>query len=234
MLSALTAFLRNPYNNNIQTSFKQDLLLFFTYFIIFCFFVAISIILIATVLTITNLLGLVINSSATSSNLYDKFGGNTLIIVGILAPILEETVFRLPLSFKKGDLMVSSITLTGIISYKFSDKLNLFLIISIAVILSVLIIYILVKTNQMFLDKFRENYGKIIVYSSILIFALLHFTNFNDFQLELLPIYLILILPPFLIGLFATFYRLKLGFVYAILLHIIINTINCLFSAVFV
>lgn len=152
---------------------------------------------------------------------------NTPISIVVFAPILEEIAFRLGLSFRRKDLILSlPILLFFLLSY-LGDGFSAFLIEKI--ILSSILCIALYFSSQKFWTRYRQVLGKQTVIFMTILFALGHINNF-DVQTNYLFIYPLLVLPQLVMGITFTYLRLNLHFVAAVLMHILVNSISVLVS----
>jgi hypothetical protein len=220
----LADFIKQPYNEITETSWQQKIKLFGK--VVFFYIKVVLLLLICIGVPIgilKNVFEFEIVNFAKPQYLNDFFCRNTLLLmVGVIAPIVEECMFRLSLSFKKRDIILSVAVILGVIIYNFFD--NNYIILSIIVLFGLFGLYLVAQLKQDVFNKMKDLCGKYILYFSILLFTIAHLTNFGNFEINLLPIYLLLLLPTFLAGFIATFIRLKISFIFAILFHSLINT----------
>lgn len=146
----------------------------------------------------------------------------TFLITVLIAPIIEELIFRLSLSFTPFKIYLS--TFLGVFFY-FNDvylleiKLNSFIIsLLIITILFLIIKFVIVKYNIL------ENKKNLRYYSYLLavLFGMYHFkmiVNINYFSIF---IYLYII-PKIILGIFLNRIRLNFGLKYSIIIHMFIN-----------
>lgn len=210
-------------------TYRQQMALFIRIFLTQILVILISIFILAIVFIILKNCGIKVDNKTNYSNLYNNFGKYTLLIVGFIAPIVEECIFRLPLSFKKRDLFFSLVVILFLVVYNFYSKNIIFLLI--LIFLMFFIFYFTMRHTQEYFDKIKTLYGNYILYSSILVFTILHITNIEYFELKLLPIYILLQIPVLFLGIFFTYTRMKLGLIYSILLHSLVNTIVLLLKS---
>jgi len=146
-----------------------------------------------------------------------------------MIPVLEEIAFRLPLIYKKNNIVLSFSAITYFTtSLLLADgaldiSTNIYLRLIISVVIGVVIFFLLsLKSIENKISKFWETYSKLIFYVLLLLFTLGHIENYilTSITLLLMPI---LLLPQFIGGVFLSFIRTKFGFEYAILFHILIN-----------
>lgn len=173
------------------------------------------------------------------NKLHNEFSpGIILLLGGLLAPLIEETAFRLSLKFKPIYLSISATLLFFYIISKFYFKTgyinldNQFLLrIALSIIVGVMI-YLVSKRFAKKLNAFWELNFKWIYYVSIILFGFVHITNFemNTKNLMLIPI---LTLPQSVGGIFMGYIRIKYGFVFVCLFHVINNLFALSFSIEF-
>ena len=177
---------------------------------------------------IIGIIRLVFKISFSPSNLETP----TFWFINIFAfPILEETAFRLPLIYKRLNLSLSvlllsyytlSIVLVGDV-INMSDMILTRM--GLSVFIAVLTYFIVgIKTIGFKVKEFWENHYKIIFYTLLLLFTFRHLDSYMLTSLVFLfsPL---LLLPQFIGGVFFSFTRVRLGFIYVILLHMMINFI---------
>ncbi|WP_427871524.1 CPBP family glutamic-type intramembrane protease [Flavobacterium sp. MMS24-S5] len=157
----------------------------------------------------------------TSSKVEESFFKNIFLgSIGIvlIAPILEEIVFRLPL--KKNNHYLSSITLCV---FLFLSASLFFLRIMCLLYIGAILLYQFDKKLVM-PDCLTKN---IIIVLSIVTFVSLHFANYQEEQLNSLPVFskIFLFLPQLVVGLILTAVRLKTFFLNAVIIHSLYNLI---------
>ncbi len=143
--------------------------------------------------------------------------------VVLLAPIIEEVLFRLILKYSKLNFIIffsflSFYIINGTflnIDYK-SYELYVYI-----VFLLISIKYIN-KYDEYIKNIIKKNNKAIIIFS-IITFGLIHIFNIKPLYWELALIYPIYVLPQISMGYFITNLRLKFGFIWGVALHILIN-----------
>ncbi|MDE5423508.1 CPBP family glutamic-type intramembrane protease [Ancylomarina sp. DW003] len=145
-----------------------------------------------------------------------------ILSVIIFAPIIEELAFRLPL----------------IPRYKYiSFSLSIFIIAigksiwgtNYGYELYLLALPTFGLAHYIFKDKSFNTTKqlKLIVHISVILFAFMHIFNFIDVEFWMYFIFPILTAPQILMGYILSFTRLKYGFLYGVILHMLINfTLN--------
>jgi len=183
-----------------------------------------------------------------STEIYDfersRNNGYTIyiIILGVvITPVLEEIAFRLPLKrFDfKSIILAIAVVLGLFFMYYFPEYLwwpkgklfffltHMFYLISIIGILFALLNQFGVRISK--LKNFWNNNPSKIYYLSLTLFTVLHVFNLNIEIKDL--VFLPIALLPFLIsGLAFGYLRVRLGLIYSILMHIIINGLSFTFG----
>ncbi|NEP11820.1 MAG: CPBP family intramembrane metalloprotease [Symploca sp. SIO2C1] len=138
-------------------------------------------------------------------------------IAVIAAPLIEESIFRLPLrgSVFNLTLSMSLVVLLGIIGF---SPFNRALVIGIGGMLAGLNIYLWFAQPKfpVRLQAAYTRYPRLIFYGLALLFGAIHITNYQPQMLPLLPL---LVLPQVVVGLWLGFIRLRYGFGWAVLAH---------------
>lgn len=158
-----------------------------------------------------------------------------LIYICLVGPLLEETVFRLPLSFKKIHIAISlAVAMLFIASlYHIPKTLNLSLRIPLEFLQLAVIPAATFFAIRKFLPadiKLSENVKKWLIITSMCLFGLMHVSNYSPLQWPIIWIYPVYVLPQFLMGWLMTYVRSKNGFIWGLALHCLINTTAMLFS----
>lgn len=144
----------------------------------------------------------------------------------ILAPVLEELTFRLPLIPKKKNILIALSVACFIYVGGYMLDLSLYKLDTWIKIISIVILLIL--GNNLF-DHFSiENYLKRhitkVFYLSAFTFALLHIPSFIE-KLSVNYLYLaaFLVIPQFCLGICSGYLRIKNGIAWSIALHFLFN-----------
>lgn len=172
-------------------------------------------------------------SSDTSKNIKMWIGMVTI------APIFEELAFRLLLKKSKINYIVSLTLMLSYIFILFFDLPNYFPFIEklpfkfIGYLPFLLLFVLLSFFSYMYLfkDTYHSVSVKKLLYATSILFAVLHFTNFNDIQLIHIILFPLLIAHHFVFGVLAGYLRLKLGLKWAVYFHGLNNMIAVFFMA---
>ncbi|PWS31795.1 CPBP family glutamic-type intramembrane protease [Pedobacter paludis] len=146
----------------------------------------------------------------------------------VIAPVIEELIFRLPLKASRLNIFISFIlayylfylshkTFQSIVNINESIKFLTF---------SLICYSLLYKVNTKFYYTFSGKYFTAYFYLLTITFGLLHLSNF----IHLVPDNLILFAPIFVIhqiivGFFLGYLRLKRGLFWSILMHTMLNVL---------
>jgi len=147
----------------------------------------------------------------------------------ILAPIYEEILFRSLLKFKKINILLFSITLFVLSIaefYKSRAEIAVFLSILLVGFLSLLIIF---SRNR--IESYLSSRFNYFFYATILLFGLLHATNFTGNPYTILAFSFILGSPQLVVGSILGYIRMNHGLFYSILFHVVLNS-TMLFSLI--
>jgi len=163
-------------------------------------------------------------------HLFDKTGYvKGLIYICLIGPLLEETVFRLPLAFKKTPVAISisvAVLLFGTILpvvKHLNEVLGVYWVIVIRVALSVILFFILKKIIPANIILSKNVKNRLII-TSIILFGLMHVSNYSPLQWPIIWIYPLYVVPQLFMGWLISYIRFKNGFVWGIALHCIINS----------
>jgi len=147
-------------------------------------------------------------------------GRSTLLAFqALLFPLFEELIFRLPLVRSNKKILIGVISSASlfIICNLCYDLLNLF-------ILSPIIFYtISCWSNNKRIDRY-------MIYIFVILFALMH--NATYARVESLTFHSLIILTYVFMGSVFTHIRLKFGFVYCLVSHILVNSIPVIFGMI--
>ena len=146
-------------------------------------------------------------------------------LVVILGPLVEELIFRLILVPKRRNIAIFTFIFSFLIMNKtyYLIEIDWLLLMSLAVsgLLSFLV-FSLLKRNP----KIETAIGKrqkTITIVSVVLFGLLHIANIETLHWELALLYPVYALPQMILGYVSSVQRLKLGFVWGLLFHSMIN-----------
>lgn len=197
MLSTFLAYLRNPDDNPAPPSSLgtrgRALWLLLVYDLVFAFAASIVIGLIGE----TGLVDL--ENHAMVDALEQMEVWQLLLLAVLVGPLFEELIFRLPLRFETNPITGIIRVFTPSTGTEADDELRA-----------------LRRAN------WQRNY-RYIFYGLAIAFALIHLFNYPDWSLGLLLVSPIIVAPQFVMGSMAGFLRVRYGFWWAYLLHMLHN-----------
>jgi len=220
-------------------SFQQKLLLLFKiYVIIFLFNFLSAPLYLMWEYIVTNLFhykSLGNQYKLSMHNFFTKYGyWKALLYITLIGPVIEELIFRLPLSFKRKHIAASF----GFALVLFAKAIpwisnqNLALNIILRIVLFAVGYLAFAKTlPQHTSPNKRAKTGLIL--ASIIVFGMLHTLNYAPFHLAILFIYPLYVLPQLFMGWILTYVRFKNGFFWGVALHIMINSITMLLQLIY-
>ena len=146
-------------------------------------------------------------------------------LVVILGPLVEELIFRLILVPKRRNIAIFTFVFSFLVLNKtyYVNKIDWLLLVSLvmSVLLSFLVFNLLKRNPK--IETAIGKRQKIITMVSVVLFGLLHIANIENLHLELALLYPVYALPQMILGYVSSVQRLKLGFVWGLLFHSMIN-----------
>ncbi len=143
----------------------------------------------------------------------------------IMAPILEEAAFRLPMKFSYVRISIALGVALMVMAGQIQDEKIVGIIIGVLLFSVFLYQFINTQKDDQLNQKFGhwwEQHFYIPFWSLTIAFAVLHLSNFGDFPLHFAPF---LVLPQFVLGAILGYVRTGFGFMYAVLFHALHNGI---------
>lgn len=158
------------------------------------------------------------------------FNTQNILKIIILAPILEEMLFRLPIKLSKTNLAISFCVLI----YYLAARINP----TVGILLSIVVLLFMMTWIQKeieFSEKvifFYKKYFHFIFYFQALVFGFLHLSNYNLDQ-HIFLLFPLFILNYILLGCILGYLRIRYssGLYLCILTHMFINGFYCLIFA---
>ena len=148
-----------------------------------------------------------------------------IFIVVILGPLVEELIFRLILVPKRRNIAIFTFVFSFLVLNKtyYIIKIDWLLLVSLVVsgLLSFLVFNLLKRKPE--IETTIGKRQKIITMVSVVLFGLLHIVNIENLHWELALLYPVYVLPQMILGYVCSVQRLKLGFVWGLLFHSMIN-----------
>ena len=152
-------------------------------------------------------------------------GYYSIFLVVILGPLVEELIFRLILVPKRRNIAIFTFVFSFLVLNKtyYINKIDWLLLMSLVVsgLLSFLVFNLLKRNPK--IETAIGKRQKIITMVSVVLFGLLHIVNIENLHWELALLYPVYSLPQMILGYVSSVQRLKLGFVWGLLFHSMIN-----------
>ena len=170
--------------------------------------------------------------SAHKANTKIALGRYAVLKIVLIAPLLEEIFFRLPLKLRRAGfglslaLLVYRLTVPHFFSFDLTDSMYY---LAAGAALTVFLFFLFVLPTSV-IDLIRERYFKHFFYASALMFAFVHITNFGPLNYQLFLFYPLYTLPQFFLGLSIAYIRMKHGFFSGLALHALINSPYAVFG----
>ena len=146
-------------------------------------------------------------------------------LVVILGPLVEELIFRLILVPKRRNIVIFTFVFSFLVLNKtyYIVKIDWLLLVSLVVsgLLSFLVFKLLKRKPE--IETAIGKRQKIITMVSVVLFGLVHISNIETLHWELALFYPVYVLPQMILGYVSSVQRLKLGFVWGLLFHSMIN-----------
>lgn len=146
-----------------------------------------------------------------------------LLTVSIAAPLLEECIFRLGLSFRRWQVALAASSIPAYILWQHMYSISITY--ASACVFAIVALYsaIYFFTTDSFWNSLKRKYLKPTIYVTAIAFGLLHLIAFSNYDYTLIPYMLCVISVPFFGGCAITYYRVNLGFWWGVGLHIFNN-----------
>ncbi|MCB2195458.1 MAG: CPBP family intramembrane metalloprotease [Bacteroidetes bacterium] len=173
---------------------------------------------------------LIFNKVIPSNNielLLKEYSPLKLFLFGaIVAPIAEETIFRLNLKTSKLNLVIS-LTVTLMYSLFAMFKNSWHYSSAIILIITYVVVTLIYYSEEIFKIDSQKHF-KFTFYFSAIAFGFLHIFNFNDPNYLTFILFPVITMPQIAMGLITGYLRLKNGFVHGVIFHILVNAITIL------
>ncbi|MDO4320469.1 MAG: hypothetical protein Q4C34_07825 [Bacteroidales bacterium] len=146
-----------------------------------------------------------------------------LLTVSLVAPVLEECIFRLGLSFRRVHVALAA---ASVPAYFLWQSLGFLTVVSAIIYVGIIaavfsLIYFL--TTDSFWQKQKARHLRSAIWITAIGFGLIHLIAFSDYSLALLPYMLCVVTVPLFAGFAITYYRINLGFGWGVGMHIFNN-----------
>ena len=177
----------------------------------------------------------VYKSMGIDPDLLTKFGGDistrkdkpllqSILMLIIIAPLVEEIIFRLGLSFKRQTVALWLALLPIAIAAYLFQQYNNWPLLAGMIVLGVVIYWLIVRyTTDEQWTQWCARHLRLAMWISAIAFGLIHLKAFSVLTWGLLPYCLAICLRPGLVGCVITYARVNLGFWWGVLFHVINN-----------
>jgi membrane protease YdiL (CAAX protease family) len=153
----------------------------------------------------------------------DHASWKTIAHLMIVAPVLEEVMFRLGLSFKRTIVALWVGLLPVVCAYYMHHCRVWYILVGLVVVGALLFWLVYHFTTDDQWKVWRKKYVIPAMWISAISFGLVHFMAFTVLNWQVLPFAITTVLVPMAGGCAVTYARVNLGFWWGVLLHCIIN-----------
>jgi membrane protease YdiL (CAAX protease family) len=157
-----------------------------------------------------------------------------LLFMGLVAPIIEEIIFRLSIRLKHSYLALSIAVLVAHLSSRtffdssFFDIRDQFIEKALTTSIAFTLLYFLLSPFKDKISQFGKDHFQYVFYFFVVGFGFIHIRNYNFTLINLLFIWLIT-MPQIIAGFTMGYIRVKYGILWSIFLHCVNNSIASVF-----
>lgn len=205
-------------------------------------YMAFAFCVIVLVLAVSRLLGIEIKNVMSTDSHREQVQDKLifwLLQLSLFGPLIEEIIFRLWLSFRRGHIAVSVFVLSYVILtlsiphahdvYVGSVQSDYFEHVLLKVTISVLLSLCILFISQERIDNITAHRKHQIILVSLFAFALLHLGNARC-AWYIYPLMTIMCLPQLILGTTVTYYRLHRKFATGLIFHCMVNLATAMIS----
>jgi membrane protease YdiL (CAAX protease family) len=151
-----------------------------------------------------------------------------VLLAVVLAPLMEETLFRLPLRYKPVFLGLSAVFGTYYVAQSFLpvnvEPVTALVAGFVLPIIIGVFVFLIIRFTPLrsLIEKVYQRFFPAIFYTFVLLFGFVHFSNYTD-RSSIWYIAPLLVLPQIIVGLVLGYVRMRYGFWYSVLGHAIYN-----------
>ena len=171
---------------------------------------------------------------AGMQNFFHKLGYlQAVVYISIIGPVIEETVFRLPLTFKRQHTAIAIACVFMLLARLLPGTAHLSLgyLLVLRVVMFALGYLILIRLLPRNISPGKKTRTAVII-ASALVFGLMHISNYLPLQWGIFFIYPLYVLPQLIMGWALTYIRFKNGIFWSIALHCLINSVSVLIMVI--
>lgn len=131
-----------------------------------------------------------------------KIGSSIYILmtVSIVAPLLEECIFRLGLSFRRWQVALAASSVPAYLLWQHLYSLSIAYVAICVFAIVALFSVIYFFTTDSFWNSQKKKYYKSLIYVTAIAFGLLHLIAFSNYDFTLIPYMLCVVSVPFFAG----------------------------------
>ncbi len=146
-----------------------------------------------------------------------------LMTVCIAAPLLEECIFRLGLSFRRWQVALAAASIPAYMLWQHMYSVTVVTVAGHIFAMIAIFSAIYFLTTDSFWISQKTKWYESSIYISAIAFGLIHLIAFSNPEPILIPYMLCVVSIPFFAGCAITYYRVNLGFWWGVGLHIFNN-----------
>lgn len=171
----------------------------------------------------------------TLLRMFHKFGYlKAVFYISVMAPIIEEAIFRLPITFKRQHVAIAFGFALVLIAKLVPCLANQSLLINILARVALLVIgYFTMTKFAPALKTPGKRFQTLLIITSVIVFGLMHILNYVPLQWHVIYIYPLYVIPQLMMGWALTYIRFKNGYFWGIGLHALINGVSMIIYTIF-
>lgn len=146
-----------------------------------------------------------------------------IFITALAAPLFEEILFRLGLSFRRLSVAVSLAFIPLFPAFSHNKTASLTMWLTCIGLAIVVFCCVYLSTSDSFWQKRKQRWQIPAIWITSIAFGLVHLVAFSSLSLMLLPYALSVILAPFFAGCACAYLRVNIGFGWGLAMHIFNN-----------
>lgn len=144
-----------------------------------------------------------------------------LLKIIILAPLIEEVIFRLLLRFNRSNVkLFFFISIIYLILFIFLKK---YVVASLILTIQIFLLIILIIKSINEIELWFKNNFRFVFYFSFISYGLVHLSNYNQITTTVIFLSPILVFPQILLGSIIGYIRINYSFLHGLFFHMLIN-----------
>ncbi|MFD0763363.1 type II CAAX prenyl endopeptidase Rce1 family protein [Mucilaginibacter lutimaris] len=171
----------------------------------------------------------------TLLRMFHKFGYlKAVFYISVMAPVIEEAIFRLPLTFKRQHVAIAFGFALVLIAKLIPGLANQSLFINILARVALLVVgYFTLTKFGPALKTPGKGFQTLLIVTSVIVFGLMHILNYVPLQWHIIYIYPLYVIPQLMMGWALTYIRFKNGYFWGMGLHALINGVSMVLYTIF-